>query len=173
MTTICRHIHTNGERCGSPALRTNPYCYFHRSLRNRHSKASTDLVPTIIHPLNPNREPHLAESTSVHLDLPPLEDRESIQFACSLVIGALAHNRLDSSRARTLLYGLQVASANAVRLRHSPSTDYLVTETVLTPTGEEMAPDEDPRGEIKFQEFLNSYRDEDDEEDEDDELEAS
>ena len=32
MTTICRHIKLNGERCGSPALRDQAFCYFHRTL---------------------------------------------------------------------------------------------------------------------------------------------
>jgi hypothetical protein len=167
MTTICRHIKTNGERCGSPALRTNPFCYFHRNLADCHPRPpAPDLTPTIIHPMDPLRELQLAAIDASNLALPPLEDRESIQLAVSMIVGALARNQLDSARAGTLLYGLQVASANAVRLNHSPSLDYLVTQTTLTPTGEEIAPDEDPRGEIRFQEFLNSFEEEDDEDDE-------
>jgi hypothetical protein len=165
MTTICRHIKTNGERCGSPALRDHAFCYFHRNLTARHPKPAPDPIPTLIHPFDPTRELQVA-TTQPTLNLPPLEDRESIQLAASMVIGALARNILDTKRATALLYGLQVASANAVRLNHCPSRDYVVTQTTLTPTGDEIAPDEDPRGELAFQEFLRNLEQADDEDDE-------
>jgi len=165
MTTICRHIKTNGERCGSPALTNHAFCYFHRNLTQRHPKPAPE-IPTIIHPLDPTREPHIA-ATQPTLNLPALEDRESIQLAASMIVGALARNSLDIKRAGILLYGLQVASANAARtLNLEPSRNYVVTETILTPTGEEIAPDEDPEGEIVFQQFLQSLE-ADDEADED------
>ena len=167
MTTICRHIKTNGERCASPALRDHAFCYFHRTLAQRHAKPEPE-IPTIIHPLDPSREPHLA-ATQPTLNLPPLEDRESIQLAASMIVGALASNSLDTKRAATLLYGLQVASANARNLKHRPSLDYLVTQTTLTSTGEEIAPDEDPRGEIAYQQLLQSLEEDDDEDEYEDE----
>jgi hypothetical protein len=166
MTTICRHIKINGERCGCPALRDQPYCYFHRVLTAHHPKPAPDLTPTILHPLDPTREPQLVAQPTLHL--PALEDRESIQLAASIIIGALARNTLDTRRAATLLYGLQVASANARKLNHSPSLNYIVTETTFTPTGDEIAPDEDPAGEIAYKQFLQSL-DEDDEDQQDDE----
>lgn len=170
MTTICRHIKINGARCGSPALRNQTFCYFHRTLAERHPlPAAPDPSPAIIHPANPGRELQVAPP-STGLDLPPLEDRESIQVAVSLIIGALARNTIDSARASTLLYGLQVASANAVRLDFKPSLSYIVTETTHAPSGQEIAPDEDPEGELAYQEFLSSFenRADDDEEDDDD-----
>ena len=170
MTTICRHIKTNGQRCGSPALTDHAFCYFHRNLAQRHPKPHTaDLTPTIIHPRDHTRELQVATEPSLHL--PALEDRESIQLAASMIIGALARNTLDTRRATALLYGLQVASANAVRLNHEPSLNYIVTETTLTPTGDEIAPDEDPLGELAFQELLQSFEQSDDDDDEDNERE--
>jgi hypothetical protein len=168
MTTICRHIKTNGERCGCPALREHAFCYFHRNLAQRHSRPAPE-VPTIIHPID-GRYPQIAAEPT--LNLPPLEDRESIQLALSMTVGALARNTLDTKRAATLLYGLQVASANARNLKHQPSLSYLVTETTLTPAGQEIAPDEDPEGEIVFQQFLQSLQEEDDEDDEAEDEEA-
>jgi hypothetical protein len=53
------------------------------------------------------------------LDLPPVEDTESIQLALIDVLQALATNQLDTKRAGLLLYGLQVASSNA-RKMHLP-----------------------------------------------------
>lgn len=159
MTTICRHIKTNGARCGSPALTNHAFCYFHRNLASRHPKPAPEPTPTIIHPLDPTRELQVAAEPTLHL--PALEDRESIQLAASMIIGALARNTLDTRRATALLYGLQVASANAVRLNHEPSLNYIVTETTLTPTGDEIAPDEDPLGELAFQELLQSFEESD------------
>jgi hypothetical protein len=149
MTTICRHIKLNGERCGSPALRDQAFCYFHRTLADRHPKPpASDHTPTILHPMDPTRELQIAAITQPHLNLPPLEDRESIQLAASIIVGALARNTLDPARAGTLLYGLQVASTNAARLSREPSRSHIVTETILTPNGDELAPDEDPKEEM-------------------------
>ena len=30
---LCRHVHTNGNRCGSPALRAQNFCYYHDRTR--------------------------------------------------------------------------------------------------------------------------------------------
>jgi hypothetical protein len=104
------------------------------------------------------REPILAEyysgalranqrAAQPELDLPPLEDRHAIQLAISVVINALAHNRIDFRQATGLLYGLQVASANAKDLIPAPSRQQgtrKVRETVLHESGLEIAPDEDP-----------------------------
>ena len=40
MTPECRHIKTSGGKCGSPALRGQPYCYFHSRLRERATQAA-------------------------------------------------------------------------------------------------------------------------------------
>jgi hypothetical protein len=50
---------------------------------------------------------------AIPLELPPVEDSASIQLALIQVLQALATNQLDPRRAGLLLYGLQVASANA------------------------------------------------------------
>jgi hypothetical protein len=59
----------------------------------------------------PVTQPGSPENTS--LALPPIEDSASIQLALIDVLQALAANQLDPKRAGLLLYGLQVASANA------------------------------------------------------------
>ena len=165
MTTICRHIKTNGARCGCPALRDSLYCYFHRALAAHHRKPSLDSTATVIHPLDPTREIQVTTDPSLHI--PALEDRESIQLAASMIVGALARNTLDTRRAATLLYGLQVASANARNLSYLPSRAYVVTETTVTPTGDEIALDEEPIGELDYQEFLQSFEHDDEEDAED------
>ena len=178
MTTICRHIHTNGKRCGSPALREQTYCYYHRSLRTTHSAADpANREPVIITSTDGGRDQIIYPTP--RLTLPALEDRESIQVALSLIIGALARNDLDSKRATTLLYGLQVASSNAANLDHQPDRDHVVTETTLDESGTELAPDEDPKHEVRRRDFAREWaeaiergdfdEDEEDDEGEDDE----
>lgn len=54
-----------------------------------------------------------AETASLPLQLPDVEDSASIQLALIEVIHALAADQLHPRRAGLLLYGLQVASANA------------------------------------------------------------
>ena len=171
-TKVCRHIRTNGERCGSPALNSEVFCYYHvqsgkrhRSLHARSGNPRSGSIETIIHPMTlqdgTQREPLTAEYLSLQspaplqLDFPPLEDRHSIQLALSMLITALAQDRLDSRRAAILLYGLQIASANAKDLTPTLPPDRRtgkVRETVLDDaSGTLIAPDEDPEGEEEYQ----------------------
>jgi hypothetical protein len=182
-TEICRHIRTSGARCGSPALSGRTFCYYHVNAAQRHNslvpRRADDEIPTIIHPLNTDenrqREPLVAEYFSpargpIALDFPPLEDRESIQLALSMLITAMAQGRIDPKRASTMLYGLQVASANARGLRLQPSRSSIVRETVLDDdSGIAIAPDEDSEAELNYQQMLADVLDpqDDDEEDED------
>lgn len=118
MVPECRHIKTSGGKCGSPALRDKPYCYFHTRLRERAARPPS---------------PYLA------IDLPTtLEDRGSIQLALSEIVCAIADNRLDNRRAGMLLYALQIASSNAKYQEEIVSTNS-VEETVLTEKGDEIA----------------------------------
>ena len=78
-----------------------------------------------------------AEATS--LDLPPIEDTASIQLALIEVLQALAVNQLDTKRAGLLLYGLQVASANA---KHCKIPSHGVRSITHTDDGIPLAPQE-------------------------------
>ncbi len=134
---LCRHIKTNGKVCHSPALTGHSFCYFHRKLRIRHrelivTKASSSQPAEIVHEVVYDRDgyplpqplPIVAPSpNTAELDLPLLEDRESVQVAISLVVSAIARNRIDPRRAAAILYGLQLASSN---------TSHTVTEPVPT-----------------------------------------
>src|SRR5258708_33429133 len=66
---LCRHIKTNGTRCQSPALTGELWCYFHHRLHQRHAgfrRNSSNVDYRLPGP---------------HIELAPLEDRESIQLA--------------------------------------------------------------------------------------------
>lgn len=170
LVDICRHIKTNGSRCGTPSLKDKSFCYFHEDSARRHRSLSPfHDEPAVLHPIcsdhrdRAQRDPMLAEYYHLHpkhgpveLDFPPLEDRESIQLALSMVVAALAQNRIDAKRAAPILYGLQVASANARSLDLEPQRSKLVSHTVLTDSGIEIAPDEIPESEIDRQRFIDA-----------------
>jgi hypothetical protein len=124
---LCRHIKSNGTRCKSPALTERPFCFFHNRLYDRHAgfrhTAATRgyLLP------------------GQHIELTPLEDRDSVQLALSLVINALATGQLEIKRATALLYGLQLASHNAERTRSEPFAHSIVLSTDSLPDGLEVA----------------------------------
>jgi len=84
MYKVCRHIRTSGGRCRAAALHNENFCYYHLSQR-RHS---------------------------ITLQLPPLEDRSSIQIAVSRVLASLAAGLIDRRDAGMYLYGIQIAATN-------------------------------------------------------------
>ena len=119
MVPECRHIKTSGGKCGSPALRGKPYCYFHSRLKERTARTS---------------RPYFV------LQLPRLEDRGAIQLAIDEVVTALAAESIDTKRAGMLLYALQIASNNAKHREEIVSSN-AVSEITHTEQGEEMAPE--------------------------------
>jgi hypothetical protein len=157
MTTVyCRHVRTNGERCCAFAMRGQPHCFFHSHLNTRHGllarRSAAEAEPAILTPLkdhgihqNEPRETQLLATpdSELALDLPALEDRDSIQVALSMLVTALGANRIDPRRASAILYGLQVASANAAHLKPADWRK-LVVDAVPQPDGQLLALDADP-----------------------------
>jgi hypothetical protein len=147
-TSICRHIKTNGRRCKSPSLGLSAFCYFHSRLLRRH-RTLLATAPTL--PASqPDTPPsvtgapqYLPEVIPLELDLPPLEDVESIQVSISLLVAALARNRIDSKRAAVLLYGLQLASTNARSVTIEPAAASIVRALVRTKSGRDLAVDQE------------------------------
>ena len=124
---LCRHIRTNGLQCNAPALTTGMYCYFHDRLYSKH--AGFRYTPETSGYLLPGKD----------IQLNPLEDRESIQVALSVVINALATGNLETRRATALLYGLQIASANTAKLNWSQNESSIVRTAETTPEGLDLA----------------------------------
>ena len=79
-TKFCRHIKINGERCGSPALTNQVFCYYHVEIKRRHGRCNPrcEVSPTVLRPISlqdgSQRDPIFAEPTEppFQLDLPPL-----------------------------------------------------------------------------------------------------
>ena len=85
----CQHIRCNGRRCGSPALRGRPYCYYHYDSRQR----------------------------LFGLTIPSLEDADAIQVALTQLARNLVEGGYDIKRASVLAYVLQTASSNLKHTR--------------------------------------------------------
>jgi len=116
----CRHIMPTGVRCQSPVLRGGHYCYFHARLhRMIHARPA------------PNNAP---------LPIPMLEDTTSVQIALTQVLGALNSSSLDPSRARLMLYGLQIA-AQVTRRPTSCEPSEAVQSVSFDDQGEMIAPE--------------------------------
>jgi hypothetical protein len=148
---LCRHIKTNGLRCKSPAVTATVYCYFHTRLHHRHAA------------FRPQGEAARYIIPGQHLQLIPLEDRESVQTALSVVINALALGQLETRRATALLYGLQLAAINSAKLNTQPYAPEVVRSIDPSPEGLDLA----QPATIEIDEYQeNEDEDENDEDDE-------
>ena len=143
----CQHLKINGTQCGSPALRRNQFCYFHKKWHDNRVV------------LNGTR----ARSARVALDLPVLEDANSIQVALMQVMRLILGGQIDSKAAGLLLYALQTASSNLARTNFEPT---IKTHVVIDPRSVRETPlGEDPWCKADFEE-------EEEDEYQDDESEA-
>lgn len=105
----CQHIKVNGTQCGCPALRHNQLCYFHK--RNHEERVE----------LNLDRLKNArARRRKVIMQLPVLEDANSIQVSLMQIMRLIIAGEIDGKTAGLLLYALQTASANLPRVRFDP-----------------------------------------------------
>ena len=133
---LCRHIKTSGLQCRGNGLRGSHFCYFHRRLHESHDlyKRWTHFHPT-------------SRDQGAIIDLPLLEDRESVQLAISKVVHALSCNLIDHKHAALLLYGLQIAARNVRGLGDIVSAPADVVQDVTTiPEHGSSSPDIAPAG---------------------------
>ena len=92
----CRHIFTDGHRCGSICLRGEEFCYYHHTTRK----------PT------PNPRGRRSRQSTFDLPITDPNDRTALQSTIVEVLRRIAANDIDPRRAGLLLYGLQIASLN-------------------------------------------------------------
>jgi hypothetical protein len=109
----CRHIFTDGRRCGSHALREQHFCYYHYAHRN----------PALLS----HRRKYLKSGFDL-TRLDGLDNPTSIQLALTEVLGRIATNTVDPKRGALLLYGLQIAGNN---LRRSRPHQELIPEAIV------------------------------------------
>jgi len=104
--STCTHIKVTGVRCGSPALKGEPFCYFHQNaIRSVRRPKQSRLHPIAL-----------------------IEDEESIQYALMEVINALMKNTIDLKRATLILRALHIAVKNASRVKFAVQGKHAVTQ---------------------------------------------
>lgn len=140
----CQHLKINGTQCGSPALRRNRFCYFHKRYQEERIRLTADR----------------ARRGSATFVLPVLEDADSIQVALMQIMRALLSHQIDHKTASLLLYALQTASSNLRNTNFKP----FLHQVILDPRD---------AADASFDSDLWSDDDfEDEESDEDDEVET-
>jgi hypothetical protein len=100
----CQHLKVDGTQCGSPALRRNRFCFFHKRFQEERISISRDRV----------------RRGRATLTLPVLEDANSIQVSLMQIMRLLAAGQIDARTAGLLLYALQTASFNLRFTRFEP-----------------------------------------------------
>ncbi len=106
----CSHVLTNGEVCNAIPMRDSNFCYWHhkaRARRRRHDRIGGPI----------------SQEANSGLELPLLEDANSLQISLQEIMQAILDRRLDHKRAGLLLYSLQLASTNMRNLQPLPSDD--------------------------------------------------
>jgi hypothetical protein len=115
----CQHIKTNGVQCGSPALRAERHCFFHHQHRRR------------------AHEFDLYEPAKSALNLPALEDANSIQVVLTEVIRLILTRHIDPKSASLLLRALRLAADNLKFTNLEPRHK---TQVVIDPDSVEHRP---------------------------------
>jgi hypothetical protein len=108
----CQHVKVNGIQCGSPALKNRKLCHFHQRWQQGRIQ------------LNANR----ARRSRYSLDLPILEDANSIQVALMQGMRLLLTSQVDHKTAALLFYALQTASTNLSRTTFEPRPQQVVID---------------------------------------------
>jgi len=101
----CQHLKVNGTQCGSPALRRNRFCYFHKLHQEQRITLGTDQA---------------RRTRNLTITLPVLEDANSIQVTLMQVMRLIIAGQIAAKQAGLLLYALQTASSNLARTSFEP-----------------------------------------------------
>jgi hypothetical protein len=138
----CQHLKTNGTQCGSPALRRNRFCYFHKRYQDERIRLNLD---------------RRRRATATFF-LPVLEDANSIQMSLMQIMRLLLTGQIEHKTASLLLYALQTASTNLRLTNFDPR----VHQVILDPR--------DARDSILDEDHLWDDADFEDEQDEEEEM---
>jgi len=106
---ICEHMKASGKRCGSPALRDKPFCFYHLV-----QEASLPSLRNMYIAYNPKAAP--GEWPILEFPTPALEDAAAIQIGFMQVLHGVANGNLDVRKAGRMLSALHGAAANLHRL---------------------------------------------------------
>src|SRR6202795_1722061 len=108
----CQHIKVSGIQCGSPALRSKNFCFYHQQDRPWPVECYSDI-----------------EYSTGEILLPVFEDAHSVQSVIRQVMQMVLQKRIERKTASLLLYALQIASSNLKRMElEKPQPEQVVTD---------------------------------------------
>jgi len=111
-TRACSHIKVNGVRCGSPSLRGEVFCYFHkRMIRGVRIPPKSRLHP-----------------------IANFESQEAIQASLMEIVNALVRNHIDVPRARLILRALAIAARHSSKVHFDCFESDMVKEVPQYPS---------------------------------------
>jgi hypothetical protein len=112
----CRHVKVRGTQCGSPAVRSKSFCFYHQQHRPILAECYSD-----------------GEYSTGEILLPVFEDAHSVQSVIRQVMQMVLQKRIERKTASLLLYALQIASSNLKRMElEKPQPEQVVID-VVTP----------------------------------------
>ena len=122
----CSHLKDDGTHCGSPAVRQNKFCYFHKRMHEER---------IVVHQARARRR-------CARFEFPLLEDAGSIRLSRTRVTRQVANGHMDAKTANLLSFALQTASANLHRARLHPLRNSTVpdTDSEFSPSNKTAAP---------------------------------
>jgi hypothetical protein len=106
----CQHIKVNGIQCGAPAKRNEQHCCFHEQCRLM------------------SRQINMKFSQHGIINLPTLEDANSIQLGLAEVMRLLVTQQIDHRTASLLLRALRTAAANVKFTSFEPQPTQIVID---------------------------------------------
>jgi hypothetical protein len=106
----CQHIKVNGIQCGSPAKRGEMHCFFHEQCRLM------------------SRHINMKFTEHGIIQLPTLEDANSIQLGLAEVMRMLVTSQIDHRTASLLLRALRTAAANVRFTAFEPQPTHIVID---------------------------------------------
>lgn len=95
-------------------MRRNRFCFFHKRWHEQRVVLGSTAIGS---PSSPSRK----RQSKPALDLPVLEDANSVQVALMQVMHLLLSGQIEHKTASLLLYGLQTASSNLRQVTFDPS----------------------------------------------------
>jgi hypothetical protein len=117
----CQHIKISGAQCGSPALRDDKICFYHKQ---------NGTVPAELY-IDGDRY------CDSQIMIPPFEDAHSIQMVLRHVVQLMLQKRINPKDAGLMLYALQIASGN---LKQMQAEKPRPTQVVMEPEKVEDTP---------------------------------
>ena len=136
---VCSHIKPSGQRCGSPAMRGQAYCFYHCGLReclppDRGLLAEPGSEVSKAAAMGKIPLAFFGDAAAIQTPTPPMpkipmpifEDAAAVQIGYMQVMWAITQHKLDLKEARLMLSALNGARRNLRQMEECLRTAAMV-----------------------------------------------